>query len=183
MLPVSSTRSGQLASALWAFYAVSVRRLAHLHSGFQLQNALRENLPQISLSLGVNPIVVCVVPRAKSEDAYHRNQQLFRASVQEVIRLAHDFIDGTSYLRRHTNTKTTHLRNPVPNHINDGPEPYPRITEQTCDISTDIAGNNILLIDDIYTPDVNIDENAINALLNSGAKTVTFYAIGKVQMY
>jgi len=24
----------QLASALWAFYAVSVRRLAHLHSGF-----------------------------------------------------------------------------------------------------------------------------------------------------
>ena len=34
VLPVSSTRSGQLASALWTFYAVSVRRLAHLHSGF-----------------------------------------------------------------------------------------------------------------------------------------------------
>ncbi len=34
VLPISSTRSGQLATALWAFYAVSVRRLAHLHSGF-----------------------------------------------------------------------------------------------------------------------------------------------------
>ncbi len=34
VLPISSTRSGQLASALWAFYAVSVRRLAHFHSGF-----------------------------------------------------------------------------------------------------------------------------------------------------
>lgn len=148
----------------------------------ELQNALREDLPQISCSLRVNPIVVCVVPRAKAENGYRRNQQLFRATVQEeVVQLAPDLVDGTSYLRRHTNTKTTHLRNPVPNYINDGPEPYPGITEQTCDISTEIEGKNILLIDDIYTPGVNIDEDAINALLNAGAKTVTFYALGKVQ--
>lgn len=147
----------------------------------ELQNALREDLPQISRSLRFNPIVVCVVPRAKAENAYHRNQQLFRSTVQEVIRLVPDLVDGTSYLRRHTNTKTTHLRNPAPNYIDDGPNPYPGITEQTCNISTEIAGKNILLIDDIYTPGVNIDEDAINALLNTGAKTVTFYAVGKVQ--
>ncbi len=157
---------------------------AKLRSAVQdLHNTLLEDLPQISQSLEINPIVVCVVPRAKAENAYHRNQQLFCATVQEVIRLVHGFVDGTSYLRRHTNTKTTHLRNPVPNYINDGPEPYPGITEQTCDISTDVAGKNILLIDDIYTPGVNIDEDAINALLNAGAKTITFYAVGKVQRY
>lgn len=148
-----------------------------------LHNTLLEDLPQVSQLLRVNPIVVCVVPRAKAENAYHRNQQLFRSTVQEVIRLVHGFVDGTSYLHRHTNTKTTHLRNPVPNYTNDGPEPYPGITEQTCDISTDVVGKNILLIDDIYTPGVNIDEDAINALLNAGAKTVTFYAVGKVQRY
>ena len=53
--------------------------------------------------------------------------------------------------------------------------------ERTCDISADAAGKNILLIDDIYTPGVNIDEDAINALLNAGAKTLAFYAVGKVQ--
>ncbi|MCO6450524.1 MAG: hypothetical protein J5I90_07010 [Caldilineales bacterium] len=148
-----------------------------------LHNTLLEDLSQISKLQRINPIVVCVVPRAKAENAYHRNQQLFRATVQDVIRLVHGFVDGTSYLRRHTNTKTTHLRNPVSNYINDGPEPYPGITEQTCDISTDVAGKNILLIDDIYTPGVNIDEDAINALYNAGSKTVTFYAVGKVQRY
>ncbi|AGX87807.1 hypothetical protein Cenrod_1722 [Candidatus Symbiobacter mobilis CR] len=37
----------QLASALWAFYAVSVRRLAPLHSGF-LQTTSRE----VTLAVG-----------------------------------------------------------------------------------------------------------------------------------
>lgn len=149
----------------------------------ELQNTLQADLQQIFQLLDCNVIVVCVVPRAKAENAYHRNQQLFRTTVQAVIRQVHGYVDGTSYLRRHTNTKTTHFRNPVPNYTNDGPEPYPGITEQTCDISTNVAGKNILLIDDIYTPGVNIDEDAINAQLNAGAKTVTFYAVGKVQRY
>jgi hypothetical protein len=36
--PVGFAVMCQLASALWAFYAVSVRRLAHLHSGFLQTN-------------------------------------------------------------------------------------------------------------------------------------------------
>jgi hypothetical protein len=146
----------------------------------ELQSVLVTDLPQIYQSLGLDVIVVCVVPRAKAENAYNANQQLFRATIQKTIQQIPGFIDGTSYIRRHTSTKTTHLRNPIPNYTNDGPEPYPGITEQTCEITPNVRENYILLIDDIYTPSVNIDEDAINTLLNMGARTVTFYAVGKV---
>ena len=146
----------------------------------ELRGVLCEDLPQIFQSLGFDVITTCVVPRAKAEDNYHANQQLFRTTVQAVMGRVNGFVDGTSYIRRHTNTMTTHLRNPVPNYTNDGRMPYPGITEQTCEISPNVKANNILLIDDIYTPGVNIDEDAINALLKVGALTVTFYAVGKV---
>lgn len=146
----------------------------------ELRDVLQEDLPQIFQSLGFGEITVCVVPRAKMETAYQPNQQLFRATVQAAIAQRHGFTDGTNYIRRHTNTRTTHLRNPIPNYTNDGPLPYPGITSETCSISSNIVNGNILLIDDIYTPNVNIDEDAINALLKAGAHTVTFYAVGKV---
>ena len=146
----------------------------------ELRDVLQEDLPQILRSLGFVVITVCVVPRAKVENAYQPSQQLFRATVQAAIAQRHGFTDGTNYIRRHTNTRTTHLRNPIRNHTNDGPLPYPGITAETCEISPNFMGNDILLIDDIYTPSVNIDEDAINALLKAGAHTVTFYAVGKV---
>ena len=61
---------------------------------------------------------------------------------------------------------------------NDGDLPYVGITNATCNISDSVNGKDILLIDDIYTKTVNIDEDAIQALLNKGAKSVAFYAIG-----
>lgn len=147
----------------------------------ELQNVLQDDLPQIFQSLGFRMLTVCVVPRAKAEGAYCANQQLFRTTVQAVVNQLNGFSDGTTYIRRHSNTKTTHLLNPIPNYTNDGSMPYPGITEETCEISPNVKGKNILLIDDIYTPGVNIDEDAINALLRLGADTVTFYAVGKVQ--
>jgi hypothetical protein len=147
----------------------------------ELRNVLDEDLPQIYQLLRFDVITICVVPRAKSENTYKANQQLFRKTVQECIKQRQGFADGTDYICRTTNTYTTHLGERAPNYVNDGPGPYPGITEQTCDISTDVAGKDILLIDDIYTPGVNIDEDAINALFNAGAKSVTFYAVGKVQ--
>jgi len=36
-----------------------------------------------------------------------------------------------------------------------------------------------LLIDDLYTRTVNIDEDAIQALLDKGAHSVAFYAVGR----
>lgn len=146
----------------------------------KLENALRNDLPEIHQLLGFNSITVCVVPRAKAETVYHRNQMLFRKTVQTVVQQINGFIDGTRYIIRHTNTRTTHLPANTPNYTNDGEMPYPGITRDTCTISPNVRGSDILLIDDIYTPGVNIDEDAINALLNLGANTVTFYAVGRV---
>ena len=42
-----------------------------------------------------------------------------------------------------------------------------------------VIGKDILLIDDIYTKTVNIDEDAIQSLISKGANSVSFYAIGK----
>lgn len=146
----------------------------------ELRAVLESDLPEIFRTLGFDVITLCVVPRAKAENTYHANQQLFRTTVQAAIGQINGIVDGTNYIRRYANTKTTHLGNPVPNYNNDGQPPYPGITEETCEISPNVRGKSILLVDDIYTPGVNIDEDAINALLKAGAHTVTFYAVGKV---
>lgn len=61
----------------------------------------------------------------------------------------------------------------------DGDMPYVGITKATCKISNEVRGKDILLIDDIYTKGVNIDEDAIQALLDNSAKSVIFYAVAK----
>lgn len=144
----------------------------------QLRSVLEADLPNICQSIGYRSLVVCVVPRAKAECEYSPDQQRFRSTVQAVVRQSNILIDGTDYLQRHTNTKTTHLGNKISN--NDGRDPYPGITEQTCDISPKVRDKDILLVDDIYTPGVNIDEDAIQTLLNAGARAVFFYAVGCV---
>lgn len=146
----------------------------------QLRNVLDSDLPRVQRELGRQELTVCVVPRAKAESAYRPNQQLFLLTVRAAIKQIDGLVDGCEYIRRHTNTKTTHLRNPVPNYDNDGKPPYPGITRETCDISKRVVGCDILLVDDIYTPGVNIDEDAINALLDVGARLVSFYAVAKV---
>lgn len=60
----------------------------------------------------------------------------------------------------------------------NGDLPYPGITKNTCRISN-VMGKEILLIDDLYTEGVNIDEDAIQALLENGAQSVIFYSLGK----
>ena len=87
------------------------------------------------------------------------------------------FSDGTNYIIRHTDTRTTHMDKS--GYGGDGDLPYPGITKDTCNISSEIKGKDILLIDDLYTKTVNIDEDAIQALLDNGASSVVFYAIGK----
>ena len=64
-------------------------------------------------------------------------------------------------------------------HGGSGELPYIGITKETCSISDDVIGQDILLVDDLYTKTVNIDEDCIQALLDKGARSVTFYSIGK----
>lgn len=145
----------------------------------ELFQVLLNDLPNILTQIGKKELTVCVVPRAKAEGTYRANQLLFKATIKSAInRLGNNFSDGTNFVVRHTNTKTTHLRRPIDGFVNDGSDPYPGISSDTCHLSANIRGRDILLIDDIYTKTVNIDEDMIQALLNCGANSVTFYAIG-----
>lgn len=146
----------------------------------QLYGVLLIDLPEVQKHIGKNPLTICVVPRAKADNTYSQNQLLFKAAVRNaIIALGNGFLDGTNFIQRHTNTKTTHLRQPIDGYYNDGSNPYVGITNATCYISNNVIGKDILLIDDIYTRTVNIDEDAIQALINKGANSVSFYAIGK----
>lgn len=145
----------------------------------ELKSALLEDLPQILKIIQLNSLTVCVVPRAKAEANYHLNQSLFKSTIRNVVNQLNGFSDGIDYIVRHTNTRTTHLPANTPNYNNDGAAPYPGITIETCNISSNVMDKNILIIDDLYTRTVNIDEDAIQALLNKGAHFVTFYAIGR----
>lgn len=145
----------------------------------ELKGVLLIDFPQIIRLLKLRKITVCVVPRAKAEKNYSANQLLFKTTVSSAIEELNGFEDGTDYLRRHTNTKTTHLWKPVKGYNNDGKDPYPGITVETCDISKNVKGRNILLVDDIYTETVDIDEDAIQSLIDAGARSVYFYAVGR----
>jgi len=141
----------------------------------QLYKVLKTDLSQFDKSLTIS-----VVPRSKTENTYSHNQLLFKKVVQYVINeLA--FNDGSDYIIRHTDTKTTHLAHSPKGtqYAGNGSMPYPGITKDTCNISNQVKNKNILLIDDIYTNGVNIDEDAIQALYDNGAKSVIFYAVGK----
>lgn len=148
-----------------------------------LKKYLIEDILSIYNILGFDELTVVAIPRAKAEAEYQHNQQLFRSGIQEAIEYLRNknnikLVDGSHYIVRHTNTKTTHLSKNTTVE-NDGSMPYVGITKETCTILDQVKGKNILLIDDIYTKGVNIDEDAIQALYDNGAKSVIFYSVCK----
>lgn len=143
----------------------------------ELYQVLSEDLLQIRKLYSSTNLTVCVIPRAKSEMSYSKNQKLFKGVVSLVVDELEGMVNGTSFIVRNTNTRTTHMNRS--GYGGDGDMPYVGITKATCSISEEVFGRNILLIDDIYTKDVNIDEDAIQALLDEGANSVIFYAVAK----
>ena len=140
----------------------------------QLMSALRSDLPAIYQKHG--HLTVCVIPRAKALRTYSANQLLFRETIRNFVNANSGmFSDGVDYIERHTNTRTTHLQR----YDTDGDLPYKGITANTCTIAPSVRGKKILLIDDIYTFTVNIDEDAIQCLYDNGASEVVFYAVAK----
>lgn len=144
----------------------------------ELATVLKKDLPKILKKLKKDSLSVCVVPRSKSELTYKDNQKLFKSTVKSVAKELDKFKDKTDYIVRIKDTKTTHLDDNTPNYANDGKMPYAGITKKTCTLNENIKDKDILLIDDIYTEGVNIDEDAIQALMDKGAKSVTFYSVG-----
>ena len=102
---------------------------------------------------------------------------MFKFTIREVISQLSEFIDGTDFIIRHTDTRTTHRDRA--GYGGNGDLPFPGITQETCTISEEVVEKNILLIDDLYTKSINIDEDVIQALLDENANTVFFYAIGR----
>ncbi len=142
----------------------------------RLEAILSTDFPQILCSTNSNSLTVSVVPRAKKDSYYTSDQLYFRRSISDVVNKLDGFYNGTNYIERQINTKTTHLRG---EEGGEGRLPFIGITKNTCTISNEVQNKDILLIDDIYTKSINIDEDAVQALFDNGAKSVIFYAIGK----
>ena len=143
----------------------------------ELKKTLESDLPKIKNLYSNTNLTVCVIPRAKAEGSYSDNQKLFKRVITSVVDKLSGLANGTNYIIRQTNTRTTHMNRS--GYGGDGDMPYVGITKATCIISSEVGGKDILLIDDIYTKGVNIDEDAIQALLESGARSVIFYSVAK----
>lgn len=168
-------------------YIVTLKNTFQNESDLKLNSAIQKikeillvDLPQVLRITGIVRPTVVVVPRAKVENTYIPKQLLFKQTINDLVNSTGNLINGTNFIIRHTNTFTTHLR--YANVQNDGQTPNqfgPGITQNTCHISTNVRGRDILLIDDLYTRTVNVDEDAIQALFDNGANNVIFYSIGK----
>lgn len=139
---------------------------------------LINDLPQIIALESFDNCLIISVPRSKAYSSYNNTQLMFNKSVSIAAQNIIKARDGNNLIKRNIDTKTTHIKNAV-NYINNGHEPYPGITIDTCNINKEYIHNqNIILVDDIYTNGVNIDEDCIQALLINGAKKVIFYSVG-----
>ncbi|MCF7530589.1 hypothetical protein ACOR62_00040 [Neisseria lisongii] len=141
----------------------------------ELHNGLIDEIIEIGENIEY-PAVICIVPRSKVMADFDDNQLQFFYTIKKAINHFADESDGTNYIIRYKNTRTTHLNKS--GYGGDGALPYPGIAQDTCHFSPEIKGKNILLIDDLYTKTVNIIEDMAQALLNNGAKSVTVFAIG-----
>ena len=126
-----------------------------------------------------DPVVVCV-PRSKA--SFSDQQLLFQKAISEAVKNI-GVVDGSRYIKRISDTKTTHLiRTKKGDMGGDGDLPYPGITKKTCRLCGSVHGRNIILVDDIYTKTVNIDEDCCQFLLDNGANSVILYTICKTEL-
>lgn len=157
----------------------------------EVAKRIAEDIPVIMSRYGLKACILVAIPRAKRFDTYTPQQMYFRDAVSDAAKSIPGVEDGSSCIIRHTNTRTTHLRENTGRWTpqgrvenNDGKLPYPGITKETCNIDESmIKGKNVILVEDIYTKYCNIDEDCIQALLDKGAKMVIFYAIAYTRRY
>ena len=122
------------------------------------------------------PLTVCGIPRSKREDSYPSEKMGLKRAIRKAIAMNPLLLDGMDYIVRHTNTLCTHRS--YWGHGGDGEGPRPGLLRDTCHLSNEISGKNIVLVDDIYTAGVGIDEDGVQALFDAGAKSVIMYTFG-----
>lgn len=147
----------------------------YFESRIKLANVLFPDFFILAKNLG--PMTVCGVPRSKREDGYTKAQMGLKQTIRDVVRKCPGLEDGMDFIIRHTDTFCTHLGRSGYGGI--GEHPRRGLIKETCNLSPEIKGRNILLVDDIYTPNVNIDEDAIETMFEMGANSVVFYAVGR----
>ena len=121
-------------------------------------------------------LTVCGIPRSKREDSYHPLKMGLKRAIRKAAGMCPGLSDGVDYIVRHTNTLCTHRS--YWGYGGDGEGPRRGLMRDTCHISPDVAGKNIVLVDDIYTAGVGIDEDGVQALLDAGARSVIMYTFG-----
>ena len=144
------------------------------HNGELLVVAIRDDLAQLTQKYG--RLTLCGVPRSKREDSYAWGQMGLKRALRQAAEENPLLDDGLDFIVRHTDTRCTHRDRKGFGGV--GELPRPGLIQDTCYLSDEITGKDVLLVDDIYTPNCGIDEDAICAVLNAGAKSVVFYAIG-----
>lgn len=143
---------------------------------YLLHDILEEDFKLLSALHPEKTFTVCGVPRSKAEGNYRKDQMGLKRTIRHAALVA-GLRDGLEYLVRTTDTFTTHRKRCVEGG-GMGELPRKGLVHDTCCLSPEIAGKDIILVDDIYTRTVGIDEDAIQAVFDCGARSVTFYAVG-----
>lgn len=150
-------------------------------SSQRIQKEISEGLNFLVQELAVvnQPWVAVVVPRSKATflaDQLYLIKAISDAIPQQLLE------NGAYFIKRHSDTKTTHLMNTKIGDMNkSGDAPYPGITRDTCNLQGDVRRKNVILIDDIYTHGVNVDEDCAQFLFDNGAQNVVLYTLCKTQ--
>lgn len=135
-----------------------------------LKEVLSKDIPLIKERIGVPILTIVLVPRSKAiqEEWF----QCLRMAVSEWVNehQSDGYINGCMFIIREKDSPMTHWGQTGI---------YPGITNDTCSISNEIEGKDILLIDDIYTHGVNVDEDVLQAIIDNNPKSIAFYSIAK----
>lgn len=147
------------------------------HAAQDLKKILTTQLNKALEEFQLDTAAICVMPRAKTSSSYSKSQLYFSKTVSKVVNNIANLEDGTDWIIRHKNTRTTHLYHPG----REGKAPYIGITGDTCKISAKVEGKDIILVDDVYTKYVNVNEDALQALLDAGANSVQLFVVAKTK--
>ena len=144
-------------------------------------------VPEVMRRMNMQACTMVCVPRAKAFDTYLDTQMYLLKAVSEAAGVVGGLgvPAGAGAVRRVVSTRTTHLPERTERitavgdrESNSGDMPYPGITRRTCEIDAGlICGREILLVDDIYTGGVYIDEDCIQALFDAGAARVILFTL------
>lgn len=144
----------------------------------EVADRAQKDLQDIIKSNNFTTPLICVLPRSKAEKSYSQSQRMFKKAIECVIKhLNAD--NGLEFIKRVKDTKTTH--NWRLEH-NTGRMPYVGIAKDTCEfVKNKFNNKTVILIDDVYTENVNIAEDFIQTIFDFGAKNVILYILAKTR--